>query len=87
MRELRQNASKLLERVKAGEIIRITDRGRPIARLTPEPENSWDELIASGQIRLPLSNEPLSALPPPPPLKPGEKTASEILEEMRRDER
>ena len=33
--ELRQNASKYLEDVAAGESIEITDRGRPVARLVP----------------------------------------------------
>lgn len=35
IRELRQNASRHLERVKAGESITITDRGAPVAVLSP----------------------------------------------------
>jgi prevent-host-death family protein len=35
VRELRQNASKVLKRVKAGESIDVTEHGRPIARLVP----------------------------------------------------
>ena len=37
VRELRQNASKYLARVEKGETLEITDRGRPVALLTPVP--------------------------------------------------
>jgi prevent-host-death family protein len=35
VRELRQNLSRYLERVKAGEGLVVTERGRPVARLIP----------------------------------------------------
>lgn len=35
VRELRQNLSRYLERVKAGETLDVTERGRQIARLSP----------------------------------------------------
>ncbi len=35
IREARQNLSTLLEEVKKGREITITDRGRPVARLVP----------------------------------------------------
>ncbi|MBA3606361.1 MAG: type II toxin-antitoxin system prevent-host-death family antitoxin [Acidimicrobiia bacterium] len=35
VRELRQHASRWLARVKAGERIVVTERGRPIAELVP----------------------------------------------------
>jgi len=35
VRELRQNLSRYLERVKAGEALVVTERGREIARLVP----------------------------------------------------
>lgn len=34
IREARQNLSALLERVKKGQVITITDHGKPVARLT-----------------------------------------------------
>ena len=37
VRELRQRASELLRLVEQGETVEITDRGRPVARLTPLP--------------------------------------------------
>jgi prevent-host-death family protein len=35
IRELKQRLSEYLERVANGEVIRVTDRGRPKALLTP----------------------------------------------------
>lgn len=35
VRELKQRLSEYLERVARGEVIRVTDRGRPKALLTP----------------------------------------------------
>ena len=38
VRELRQNLSRYLERVKAGETLTVTERGHEVARLVPSPE-------------------------------------------------
>ena len=38
LRELNQNPSKAVARVRAGETIVVTDRGRPVLRLVPEDE-------------------------------------------------
>jgi prevent-host-death family protein len=38
VRELKSQLSKYLRRVKAGETVIITERGRPIGRIVPEPE-------------------------------------------------
>ncbi|HEY4916871.1 MAG TPA: type II toxin-antitoxin system prevent-host-death family antitoxin [Solirubrobacteraceae bacterium] len=35
VRELRQNLSRYLERVKEGETLTVTERGREVARLVP----------------------------------------------------
>jgi prevent-host-death family protein len=35
VRELRQNLSRYLERVKAGETLTVTERGHEVARLVP----------------------------------------------------
>lgn len=53
VRELRQNASRYLARVAAGEDFQITDRGTPVALLVPVPANPWDQLLASGSVRAP----------------------------------
>jgi prevent-host-death family protein len=87
IRELRQNASRYLRLVQErGEPIEITDRGRPVARLTPLPTGSRvEQLAASG--RLKRAKGSWKDLGPPLPLAPGEKPLSVILEEMRADER
>lgn len=38
VRELRQNLSRYLERVKEGETLTVTERGHEVARLVPSPE-------------------------------------------------
>ena len=64
MRELRQQASRYLARVAAGESFEVTDRGRPVARLVPVLTDRWNELLRSGWVVLPdddsglLSEEP-----------------------------
>jgi len=88
IRELRQNASRYLRLVEErGEPIQITDRGRPVALLTPVPKTTsrYEQLVASGRIR--RAKGSWKDLPPPLPLAPGEKPPSKVLEEMRADER
>lgn len=85
IRELRQNASRYLRLVEErGEPIEITDRGRPVALLTPLPTGSRiEQLIAAGRIR----RGRRGGLPPPLPPTPGVPLPSEILAEMREHER
>lgn len=53
IRALKQNASAVVARVAAGEPVTVTDRGRPVARLTPVPRSPLEELLASGEARPP----------------------------------
>ncbi len=53
VRELRQNASRYLARVAAGEDFQVTDRGKPVALLVPVPTDPWDQLLAAGAVRAP----------------------------------
>ena len=52
IRELRQNLTKYLRRVVAGETLRVTDRGSPVAVLAPLPERATtlDRLAARGLV-------------------------------------
>lgn len=50
VRELRQHASRYLERVAHGETLEVTDRGRPVARLVPVTTDAWADMIASGMV-------------------------------------
>ena len=84
IRALKQNASKVVARAAAGEIVTITDRGRPVALLTPIPTGRLDALVAAGRAR-PAKGR-LTDLPPPPDRK-SHRSLSRALAEMRDDER
>ena len=86
VRELRQNLSVYLDRVKAGEMLEVTEHGRPVARLAPNVPQRLsliDEMIADGRITPAKGDR--TRLPPPPNI-PG-RPLSEILQEMRDEER
>lgn len=65
IRALKQNASAVVAQVSAGESITITDRGRPVALLTPIPSSRVDQLIASGRAR--AARRDIAALDAPEP--------------------
>lgn len=51
VRELRNNLSRYLDRVRDGEEVVVTDRGRAIARVLPlGAERVLDRLIAEGAV-------------------------------------
>lgn len=55
IRDLKNSLSKYIERVRAGEEVIVTDRGRPVARLSAI-DGSTDrlaDLIAAGVVRAP----------------------------------
>ena len=86
IRELRQRASDYLRRVEAGETIEVTDRGRPVALLTPIPKASpVERLRSSGEIQ--GGEEAWYDIPDALPLEDGEESPSVILERLRSDER
>jgi prevent-host-death family protein len=53
IRELRQDLSRFLRRVIAGERLVVTERGRPVAILSPWAEEGdvIDRLVAEGRMR------------------------------------
>lgn len=57
VRELKNNLSRYLERVKTGEEIVVTDHGRPVARLSAiDPaEDRLSMLISTGLVTPPRS--------------------------------
>jgi prevent-host-death family protein len=89
VRELRQNASAILRRVEAGEILEVTDRGRPVARLVPvKPLSPFEQMVAAGRVRRATTTlEESMRKHPLVPQPPGMPSLSEILAEMREDER
>lgn len=55
MRELKNHLSRYLRRVQEGEDVIVTERGKPIARLSSidHPSDRLAALIASGAVRPP----------------------------------
>ena len=51
IREFRRRLGEYLQRVKGGEEVLITHRGKPVAKVVPvERESKWEELVAGGVI-------------------------------------
>jgi prevent-host-death family protein len=84
VRELRQNASQYLDRVAAGEIIEVTQRGQLVARIVPARTDHWTAMIASGEVT--PARAPRTDILSMPPRDYG-ISLSAALEELRRDER
>jgi prevent-host-death family protein len=86
IRELRQNLSVYLKHVREeGRAYEVTERGEPVARLTPltdRPISIYEQMVADGRItpakRDLLDIKPLPALPG--------KQLSDVLREMRDEE-
>jgi prevent-host-death family protein len=85
VRELRQNASKVLDQVKDGAIIEITEHGVPVARISPITKSLYDEYIEIGLIK-PARNPDWRPHPGRAKM-PGSKTSTQVLMEMRAEER
>jgi len=86
VRELRQNLSRYLVRVKAGDSFAVTERGREIARLTPSgpADSPIARLVAERGATMPqgdlvsrASSSDLSPAVGPP--------SQEVLDEMREE--
>lgn len=77
VRELRQNASRYLKRVAAGESIAVTDRGRTVAVINPPTREQalYDELVAAGEL-VPGDG---GDLPEPLPAAPAESVSARLL--------
>jgi prevent-host-death family protein len=65
VRELRQNLSVYLRRVKDGESLEVTEHGHPVAVLAPlpEPVSNFDRMVAEGRIR--PATRSFDEIPPP----------------------
>jgi prevent-host-death family protein len=55
LRELNQNPSKAVARVRAGASLIVTDRGKPVLRMIPETEHpgTLQRMISAGEARAP----------------------------------
>ena len=81
IRALKQNASAVVAKAAAGEVVTITSRGHPVALLTPIPGSRLQQLVDAGLVT-PATRD-VSDLPDPiegPSL-------SDVLADMREEER
>jgi prevent-host-death family protein len=89
VRELRQNLSRYLERVKEGETLTVTERGHEVARLVPshpDIDPYYLELAEKYGATIPKGDllETIRSLPPRKQPAPA-GTTDAILAESRRD--
>src|SRR5512145_1715944 len=90
VRELRQNLSVYLDRVKEGERLEVTEHGKPVALLVPLPPEGDQiaRLVAEGKM-IPAKGSLREWLREnrPIPWQPADgKTLTQILLEMREEE-
>ena len=85
--QAKNGLSALLDHVRAGESVVITDRGRPVARLEPATSTaSRDGRLArlerAGMLRIGTSAPPVAAIRRPAPrLKDGASAVRAMLDE------
>ena len=92
--EAKAKLSALLDRVKAGETVTITDRGVPVARIVPlngASEVDWDarleRLEREGVIRRPKQKFDVEAFLARPKARSRESVLEALLEERRESTR
>lgn len=86
VREMRQNLSIYLDRVKAGETLHVTEYGQVVAMLSPLPAehlSPLDRMVREGRAIAPTAS--LKDRRPPRPAPPGAPSTQEILDELRAD--
>ena len=78
LRELNQNPSKAVARVRAGVSIVVTDRGKPVLRMVPEAEHptTLERMISAGLVH-PPADEGMPELVPE--LAPQMESLSDLL--------
>ncbi len=82
IRELKNGLSDFIDRVEAGEIVTVTRRGKPVARVIPtDISPRMARLVADGKVRW-SGRKP--RLPKPVALSGSGKTAAEYVAEGRR---
>ena len=81
VRELRQHASRYLDRVKSGETVEVTERGQLVALLVPPhpARDARERLVAEGRL-IPSSG----VLRLPDRVKAG-VTSTAVLDELREE--
>ncbi len=81
VRELRQHASRYLDRVRAGESIEVTERGTPVAVLVPAArDEARERLVQDGRL-IPAHGPRVL----PEPVESSGESVAAVLDELRSD--
>jgi len=86
VREIRQNLSVYLDRVKKGEILYVTEYGSVVAMLAPLPVDRLsplERMVREGRAIAPTG--PFKDRRPPSPGDPNAPPMQQILDELRED--
>jgi antitoxin (DNA-binding transcriptional repressor) of toxin-antitoxin stability system len=86
VREIRQNLSVYLDRVKAGETLHVTEYGRVVAMLAPLPAERLpplERMVREGRAIAPKGS--FKDRRPPSPGDPNAPPMQQILDELRED--
>ncbi|OHV03807.1 type II toxin-antitoxin system Phd/YefM family antitoxin [Mycobacterium talmoniae] len=80
-RELRNNSARVLDDVKKGQVIEVTNHGEVVAVLIPPAATAYERLVAAGQVRLarPGKAKRFTDIP----ARRTERDALDVLNEMR----
>jgi prevent-host-death family protein len=87
--EAKNGLSALIDRVRAGESILLTDRGRVVARLEPvtattDPAGRVERLQRAGIVRVGTAAPPIERLRRPAPSLPADASAvATVIDERR----
>jgi prevent-host-death family protein len=84
IRSLNQDTAEVIARVERGEVIEVTNRGRPVARIVPVSADEMADLVAAGTAVPPTLTGPVPL--PTVAAEPG-ADAGALVSAMRDEER
>jgi prevent-host-death family protein len=84
IRTLNQHTTDVIARVERGEVVEITNRGRPVARIVPITSDTMADLVADGVALPPTLTGPIPM--PAVEAEPGSE-AGAVVSGLRDEER
>ncbi|HEY8472721.1 MAG TPA: type II toxin-antitoxin system prevent-host-death family antitoxin [Natronosporangium sp.] len=84
IRTLNQHTTEVIARVERGEVVEVTNRGRPVARIVPITPDTMADLVAEGVALPPTVTGPIPM--PTVEAEPGSE-AGALVSELRDEER